>query len=171
MLFEPATEADLPAVVDLANLAFRGAEGWNVESAYISGDRLSEALLRANLAAKPNAHLLVHREDGILLGTVLLEPLADGTWYLGLLTVRPDLQTRQLGRRLLAAAEAFAHARGARRIRMQVVNVRDALIAWYERRGYALTGESEPFPYGDDRFGRPLRDDLAFVVLERSLPA
>jgi ribosomal protein S18 acetylase RimI-like enzyme len=171
MLFEPAAEADLPAVVDLANLAFRGAEGWNVESDYISGDRLSEPLLRADLAAKPDAHLLVHREGGILLGTVLLEPLADGAWYLGLLTVRPDLQTRQLGRRLLAAAEDFARARGGRCIRMRVVNVRETLIAWYERRGYALTGESEPFPYGDDRFGRPLRDDLAFVVLERSLPA
>jgi hypothetical protein len=54
-------------------------------------------------------------------------------------------------------------------MRMRVINVRDTLIAWYERRGYALTGETEPFPYGDDRFGRPLRDDLCFVVLERGL--
>jgi hypothetical protein len=59
--------------------------------------------------------------------------------------------------------------RGGKRIRMQVVNVRDALIAWYLRRGYRKTGETEPFPYGDDCFGAPLRDDLSFLVLEKNL--
>jgi hypothetical protein len=52
---------------------------------------------------------------------------------------------------------------------MSVVNVRDALIAWYVRRGYHKTGETEPFPYGDDRFGAPLRDDLSFLVLAKDL--
>jgi hypothetical protein len=52
---------------------------------------------------------------------------------------------------------------------MTVIQVRDTLIAWYERRGYSLTGETKPFPYGDDRFGRPLRNDLHFVVLEKTL--
>ena len=46
---------------------------------------------------------------------------------------------------------------------------RAELIAWYERRGYVRTGETRPFPYGDERFGRPLRDDLHFVVLEKAL--
>jgi ribosomal protein S18 acetylase RimI-like enzyme len=84
-----------------------------------------------------------------------------------MLTVRPDLQDRRLGRRLLEDAEAYVLARGARRIRMTVVAVRDTLIAWYERRGYRLTGEREPFPYEDQRFGAPNRDDLYFVVLEK----
>jgi hypothetical protein len=52
---------------------------------------------------------------------------------------------------------------------MHVVNVRDALIAWYLRRGYRKTGETEPFPYSDDRFGAPLRDDLSFLVPEKEL--
>ena len=52
---------------------------------------------------------------------------------------------------------------------MHVVNVRDALIAWYLRRGDHKTGETEPFPYGDDRFGAPLRDDLSLPVLEKKL--
>ena len=54
-------------------------------------------------------------------------------------------------------------------MRMKVVSVRDTLTAWYERRGYHLTGETSPFPYGDTRFGSPRRDDLCFVVLEMSL--
>ena len=52
---------------------------------------------------------------------------------------------------------------------MTVVNVRDTLIAWYRRRGYILTGEAEPFPYDDARFGVPKRDDLSFVVLRKRL--
>jgi hypothetical protein len=52
---------------------------------------------------------------------------------------------------------------------MTVVNVRDTLIAWYVRRGYTLTGETEPFPYGDIRFGVPRRDDLHFVILRKRL--
>jgi hypothetical protein len=59
--------------------------------------------------------------------------------------------------------------RGGRGIRMTVVNVRDALINWYMRRGYSLTGETEPFPYGNNRFGIPKRDDLHFVVLRKHL--
>ncbi|HEY1994129.1 MAG TPA: GNAT family N-acetyltransferase, partial [Edaphobacter sp.] len=144
--------------MDLANLAFRGSganASWNTEAVFIEGQRLDESLLKEELAAKPEAQLLTHREepDGPLLGTVLLEERKDGVWYLGLLTIRPDLQKRQLGRGLLAAAEEFARARGGRRIRMTVVNVRDTLIAWYQRRGYTVTGETQAFPYGDERFG------------------
>jgi GNAT superfamily N-acetyltransferase len=174
MLLHHAVEADYAGVVDLANLAFRGTganASWNTEAVFIEGQRLDESLLREDLAAKPEARLLTYRDeaDGPLLGTVLLEERDGGVWYLGLLSIRPDLQKRQLGRRLLAAAEDFARERGGRRIRMTVVNVRDTLIAWYQRRGYRLTGETQAFPYGDDRFGRPLRDDLHFVVLEKDI--
>jgi GNAT superfamily N-acetyltransferase len=174
MFLDRAVEADYSHIIDLINLAFRGVgplSSWNSEADFIEGQRLTEFLLREELAAKPDALLLTYREDGNgeLLGTVWLEPKNDGVWYLGLLTVRPDLQKRQMGRALLAAAESFAKERGARRIRMAVVNLRKTLIAWYERRGYLLTGEIQPFPYDDERFGRPLRGDLHFVLLEKDI--
>jgi len=174
MFLHPAVEADYAGIVDLANLAYRGSgsrASWNTEAVFIEGQRLDDSLLREELAAKPGAQLLTYRDgpDGPLLGTVLLEEQKEGAWYLGLLTVRPDLQKMQLGRGLLAAAEDFARARGGWRIRMTVVNVRDTLIAWYQRRGYRLTGETQPFPYGDERFGKPLRNDLHFVVLEKDI--
>jgi ribosomal protein S18 acetylase RimI-like enzyme len=173
MLLNPAVEADYPEIIDLVNLAYRGtgpSASWNIEN-FIEGQRLNDSLLREDLAAKPETHLLTCRDDpdGPLLGTVLLDPKKDGVWYLGLLTVRPDLQKRKLGRALLAAAENFAKERGARCIQMTVINVRDILIAWYERRGYTLIDETRPFPYGDERFGKPLRDDLYFVVLQKDL--
>ncbi len=79
------------------------------------------------------------------------------------------MQNRQMGRTLLAAAEAYARERGGTRIRKTVLHVREGLIAWYGRRGYTKTGETEPFPYEDERFGKPLRDDLHFVMLEREI--
>ena len=175
MLLELATEIDYPAIIDLINLAFRGVAGeqasWNIESGIIEGQRMNDSLLREELSHSPNANLLVHRDPstGAIVGTVWLDHKGDGVWYLGLLTVRPALQKQHLGSRLLLAAEEFGLERGARSIRMTVVNLRHALIAWYQRRGYALTGETIPYPYGDDRFGRPLRDDVHFLVLEKHL--
>jgi hypothetical protein len=52
---------------------------------------------------------------------------------------------------------------------MTVISVRDDLIAWYERRGYRRTGRMTPFPYGDERFGVPLRTDLRFELLVKPL--
>lgn len=114
--------------------------------------------------------MLKDAEGAPPLGSVWLEPVGDGEiWYLGMLTIRPDLQDRQLGRTLLAQAEAWAAKAGARRIRMTVIGLRDSLIAWYERRGYAATGETRPFPYDNREVGTALRPDLDFVVLEKAL--
>jgi len=174
MLLEHAREPDYPAIIDLVNAAYRGhgaVESWNIESGIIEGTRLTDSLLREDLAAKPHAHFLVHRdpESQAIIGTVWLEPVGTDAWYLGLFTIDPVLQKQHLGRELLSASEDFAKARGAKTIRMGVLNVRDALIAWYQRRGYNRTDKTEPFPYGDNRFGKPLRDDLVFVILEKQL--
>jgi GNAT superfamily N-acetyltransferase len=169
----PASDAEIPAVADLVNSAYRGQsarQGWTHEADYLGGQRTDAQTLRADLAGQPGARLLVWRDgaEGPL-GCVWLEPAEEAVWYLGLLTVRPDLQARRLGRTILEAAEALAVRQGVRRMRMTVVAIRHELIAWYERRGYARTGETRPFPYGDRRFGEPRRDDLSFVVLEKAL--
>jgi len=90
-------------------------------------------------------------------------------WYLGSLTVDPAVQNEGLGRRLLTASEDWVRAQGGRDMKMTVVNVRDSLIAWYVRRGYHVTAETEPFPYDDARFGTPKRPDLQFAVLRKHL--
>ena len=176
MLLERVVEADYADVVALANLAYRGtgrqegeAASWNIEAGLVAGPRLMEETLREDLIAKPE--LLVWREvaGGPLMGTVWMQNRGDGVWYLGLLTVRPDVQDRGLGRALLAAAESYARERGGQRITMTVLSGRDVLMGWYERRGYRKTGETQPYPYGDGRLGRPLRDDLHFVVMEREI--
>ncbi len=167
----PALPDALDEIADLVNRAYRGTEGWTHEGEYIDGQRTDPHTLRADLAAAPKAELLTLRDtaDGPLLGVVWLEPTDKDVWYLGMLTVRPDIQDRQLGRGLLAEAEAHVKRGGGRRVRMTVVSLREPLIAWYVRRGYVLTGETEPFPYENQTLGAPRRDDLAFVVLEKGI--
>jgi ribosomal protein S18 acetylase RimI-like enzyme len=96
----------------------------------------------------------------------------DGTAdaHFGMFAVRPRSQGGGIGRRLVGAAErhALEHL-GATTMRMHVIRQREELIAWYRRLGYEPTGETAPFPYGDERFGQPRRDDLEFIVLQREL--
>jgi ribosomal protein S18 acetylase RimI-like enzyme len=173
-MYLPVADNDIPVIAKLMNRAYRGAEnssGWTSEEAFLLGNRTTEDLLRVDINEKPSASLLKWQDDPVegIAGCVWLEPLNENTWYLGSLAIEPRRQNGGLGRTMLAAAEAWLHERGAKRVRMTVINVREALIAWYLRRGYSKTGATEPFPYGDDRFGKPLREDLCFVVLEKSI--
>ena len=169
----PATAADYPAVIALTNRAYREASGqasWKVET-LVGGQRIDKALLRDDLS-QPGAILLLARDEGgDYVGHVRLDASDNGVWYLAMLTVNPDRQDGGMGRILLAAAENYARIHGAQRIRMSVIHQRTELIAWYERRGYVRTGETQPFPYGDPRFGTPTRADLFFEMLERDLGA
>jgi ribosomal protein S18 acetylase RimI-like enzyme len=123
------------------------------------------------MRASPLAQLLVVHDpaSGALRGSVWLEPRSPTVWYLGSLTVDPRGQNSGLGRRILDAAERRMAGLGAIRVVIDVLNVRGALIAWYERRGYKLTGASHAFPYEDNRYGVPQRADLVFLELEKDL--
>jgi len=170
----PAADSDLSAIAAFVNAAYRGDSsrlGWTTEADFLGGQRTDEVWLRDELATKPEALLLTLRDapGGPLLGCVWLEPESPDVWYLGMFTVRPDMQKRGLGRTLLAEAEAAVRERGARRMSLGVLNVRNVLKEWYMRRGYAPTGQTHPFPYGDTRFGVPNRDDLCFTMFEKQL--
>jgi ribosomal protein S18 acetylase RimI-like enzyme len=87
--------------------------------------------------------------------------------YLGMLTVRPELQGKGLGAQLMQAAEAFAKTNGCKKIKMTVITSRDTLIAYYQRKGFVDTGERQPFP-NDPKFGIP-KQPLEFMVMEKEI--
>lgn len=166
-----AQAADLAALHALVERAYRGDSaraGWTHEADLLGGQRTDMDALAAMLA-DADQHLLLAWDGEALIGCVNVRRLGDGRGYLGLLTVEPALQSAGLGRLLIAAAEDAARGWGAAAMEMTVIVQRDTLIAWYQRRGYALTGERRPFPLDDARFGLPTRRDLEFVVLEKPL--
>ena len=173
MNLRPAAETELDDLVDLINQAYRHTgttASWNAESGIFEGLRITRALLQQDLDAKPDAYFLVHRPPEKRNPGLRLAGACGRRHVVSRTLCHPaQLQAQHLGRSLLAAAEAFVLAHGGRRIRMSVLSVRRSLIAWYERRGYARAGKTEPFPYGDDRYGIPLRDDLYFEILRRAI--
>ena len=171
LVIRHAVAADAPAIAARVQSAYRGEgarRGWTTEAQLIPGERISPAEV-AVLIARPDSAILLAEERATLAGCVHVEA-AGGVGHLGLLAVDPELQTGGLGRRLVAAAEALARGPfGAGEMRMQVVHSRGELIAWYERLGYARTGETAPFPFANADLGLPPEVDLHFVVLARRL--
>jgi GNAT superfamily N-acetyltransferase len=171
-----ADVSDVDAVVALVESAYRGEPsraGWTTEADLLDGRRTDAAAV-TDIVAGPGVLLLADDAGGQLVACCQLEPVSikEGppACYFGLFAVDPGRQGGGIGDRLLAAAENTARDRfSATVMEMTVIAQRDALIAWYERRGYARTGETRPFPYCDERFGLPRRDDLFFVVLAKAL--
>lgn len=166
-----ATPADIPALHALIESAYRGesaTRGWSHEADLLGGQRTDEDAL-ADIIADPAQTILLAEAEGAPVGCVCVADRGERGGYLGMLTVRPDLQAAGLGRRLLDAAEAHARGFGARTMEMTVIHRRADLIAWYLRRGYVDTGRTAPFPLDDPRFGLPKTRDLHFVVLAKTL--
>ncbi|MFJ5229083.1 GNAT family N-acetyltransferase [Kitasatospora sp. NPDC088391] len=169
--FRAAVAADVPALVALVESAYRGEAsrvGWTTEADLLDGRRTDEEGV-AELMGRPDSLVLVAELAGAPVACCHLERRG-GAGYFGMFAVSPAAQGGGLGRRVLARAEEWARTEwGADRMEMTVIEQRADLIAWYERRGFARTGEFEPFPYGDERFGVPLRPDLRFAKLSKSL--
>lgn len=170
--FRAATAADIPALVALVTSAYRGdssRRGWTTEADVLDGDRIDPDMLLHDIRRARSRVILAER-DGDLLACAHVAEEADGAGYFGMFSVRPELQGGGVGKALLAESERVARDEWRLpAMRMTVIDVRDTLIAFYERRGYRRTGIHKPFPYGDPRYGLPKRDDLRFEVLEKLL--
>ncbi|MFF8797170.1 GNAT family N-acetyltransferase [Streptomyces globisporus] len=171
LAFRDATEADVPALVALIESAYRGDSSrtdWTTEADILQGQRTDEQGVRDVIGA-PASRLLAVERGGELVACCQLEHRGDAA-YFGMFAVRPGLQGGGLGKLIIAEAERAAkESWGVGEMHMTVIPVRDDLIAWYERRGYRRTGALTPFPYGDERFGIPQRDDLAFELLVKTI--
>ncbi|MFJ3821213.1 GNAT family N-acetyltransferase [Streptomyces nodosus] len=171
LTFRDATDADADALVALIESAYRGESsrtGWTTEADLLEGQRTDpEGVL--GVVKSPDSRLLTVERDGTIVACCQLEHRGEHA-YFGMFAVSPALQGAGLGKAVIAEAERMARRTwGVSEMHMTVISVRDDLIAWYERRGYRRTGRMTPFPYGDERFGIPQRDDLQFELLVKSL--
>lgn len=148
-MIRPATLADLPALHRVIERAYRGDSarlGWTHEADLLSDTRTDLPTLQA-IVADPAQVLLVLFEGNSPLGCVNVADCGEGVAYLGMLCIDPERQGEHLGRTLMTAAED--HARtvfGLTTIEMTVIEQRHELIAYYQRRGWRVTGERRPFP-------------------------
>ena len=169
--FRLAQNQDVEAVVGLVNSAYRGESsrrGWTTEADLLGGQR-TDAREITSLLRPPDSLLVLGYGDGQLLACFHLQH-EHAAVSLGLFAIDPRRQGEGLGRQCLSHAESLARQRWlAGTMRMTVISERSELIAYYQRKGYELTGEREPFPMRDERFGLPKVEHLEFVVLEKPL--
>jgi ribosomal protein S18 acetylase RimI-like enzyme len=173
LVFRRATSADIPSIVELVTMAYRGEasrEGWTSEADLVGGQRVDADVLTDDIHRYDSVVILAERGDA-LVGCAHIERMAPGRAYFGMFAVRPAGQAQGHGKKILAEAERTAVAEwGVSVMEMTVLDLRAELLDFYQRRGYRRTGIHKAFPYGDERFGVPTRDDLRLEVLEKDLP-
>src|SRR4051812_21116801 len=169
--FRTATVADVPQLVALVESAYRGESsrmGWTTEADLLDGRRTDADDVTAAVTGA-DSRMIVGEFDGDLVACCHLQhrgPYA----YFGMFAVRPAAQAGGLGKRLLAEAERVARDElGVPAMHMTVIRQRTDLIAWYIRRGYLRTGQRQPFPHSDERFGKPRTAELEFELLIKEL--
>ena len=169
--FRAATVEDLDALVALVTSAYRGdasRAGWTTEADFLDGNRIDVDVLREDIERPRSTVLIAERGSDMLACAHVCED--HGAGYFGMFSVQPGIQGGGIGKQVLAEAERIVREDwGLPAMRMTVIDIRESLMAFYERRGYVRTGIKKPFPYGDVRFGIPLRDDLRFEVMEKAL--
>lgn len=170
--YRRALAGDVDLIVQLVHSAYRGESsraGWTTEADLLDGQRTDPQEV-AELVSDASKRLLLSELSGELCGCVLVKHEPPAVAHIGMFAVRPTLQGRGLGKGLLAEAERVARSDfQVSRAEMTVIEQRPDILAWYRRLGYLPTGASEPFPYGNPRFGLPRRPDLRFVVLAKPL--
>lgn len=183
-----AETKDIEALKQLLDRCYRQAEGWTNEANLVAGIRTTQAEL-ASVLATPKHYIFIYpktdtgerggKEAGELLGCIAVEfkekanasKSANNDAYIGMFAVHPDLQGAGVGNVILEAAETFANRhlqtkKQPYRLTMSILSHRPELLAYYQRRGYQLTGHSEPFPV-DGNNGEPKREDLQLLELEK----
>jgi len=168
----------LVALIERAYRGEDDAGGWNSEAHLLKGPRTSNDEI-ATLIAREDSRFIIAEADGRLIGCCLVQGLnrdpvrnwssADAPHieagastpctptvsdtnaaYFGMFAIDPTIHGGGLGKTLIAEAERRVQALwAANQMVMTVINLRTALIAWYERRGYRLTGATLPFPFND----------------------
>ncbi|MBN2972001.1 GNAT family N-acetyltransferase [Roseomonas aeriglobus] len=156
--------ARLHLVIERAYRGETARRGWTHEADLLSGPRTTEHVL-TEIVGDPRQRLLSAWLGPEPVGCVAIADRGGGLAYLGQLCVEPELQAGGIGRQLIGAAEATAATVfRADRIEMTVIESRIELIAYYQRRGYAVTGERRDFPIA-------LEPPLYMSVLEKPLRA
>ena len=161
---------EAPQIAALIERAYRGPEsktGWTNEADLLTGPRTSVDEIAA-LLRDPLARFVVAAGGAGDLAACALVRKEHTSGYFGMFAVRPNVQGAGLGRQMLDAAEQQIKATWRlHTVYMTVINLREDLIAYYERRGYKRTGETKPFPF--DVAPGATRTDFHLVVLRKHI--
>jgi ribosomal protein S18 acetylase RimI-like enzyme len=134
----PATIADVPAIVDIVNQAYRH---------YIARMGKLPGPMLDDYAARVLEGTVWVLEEGAVIGAIIVLLPASNYLLLDNIAVSPTRQGFGLGRRLLAFAEAEAMRRGYREIRLYTHETMVENQRLYASIGYVETGRGAEAGY------------------------
>lgn len=163
-----ACNADAINIASLVNRAYRPPPeqaGWTHEGNLVAGERTSaEQVL--SLFHEQSAILVLCRGQSEIVACVHVQGDQSGA-YIGMLATDPTVQAKGLGKQMLFHAETYAveHFK-ASVFKMSVLSSRPELLAFYERRGYVLTGDVGDYPLSAG-VGQPLVEGIHVLSLTK----
>lgn len=175
--FRIATPEDAPAIRQLVQAAFQAADtrqDWTADMDLNIRFRLTVEEVMPRIISPDGAIVMAFvttddNGDESLVASVEVAKRSNDLARLSMLAVDQQHQRGGIGREILAHAERYCQQRwGVTKFGLDALSTRQALIAWYMRRGYQKTGETVPFPV--EKFSDlALPEDLCFVQLEKDL--
>lgn len=191
VFLRPALAADIAKLETLLNRSYLFEEGWTNEKSLVGGIRTNVDELKS-VIDDDQQHLFVYpqtdtaqqdgKETGEILGCINIG-MEGNSAYIGFFAVNPDLQGSGVGSAMLEEAEVLAQrylantditsasltpeqSANDQSIKMLVLNGRDKMLAYYQRRGYVCTGNTQAFSENDSE-GNPKQKALYFIEIEK----
>ena len=129
---------------------------WTTEKAFVDGIRITNEQLSGDLSRSNFKLFIGENEQGLLVACIGLS-FDHNSVEIGTFAIDSSVQNLGYGKQMLNYVEAYV-AQSCSEVRdliMYVLDVRSELIAYYQRRGYQITGHTEPYPVNAN-VGQPL---------------
>ncbi|KAM3559444.1 hypothetical protein MY1884_003440 [Beauveria asiatica] len=176
LTFRRATADDAPRLRHLMEHAFSTKDSrpnWTGDEELASNYTLKLESMQAVLAMDGLVTFAVLNEAGDIIASVNVGKKGDDTGRIGGLIVQDGYQRGGVGGQVLTYAEEYCKREwGVRKLSLNALSTRTALLAWYRSREYRETGQKSAFPRDDDRFAScTIPEDLCFVEMSKDLYA
>ena len=129
---------------------------WTTEKAFVDGIRITNEQLSGDLSRSNFKLFIGENEQGLLVACIGLS-FDHNSVEIGTFAIDSSIQNLGYGKQMLNYVEVYV-AQSCMEVRdliMYVLDVRSELIAYYQRRGYQITGHTAPYPVNAN-VGRPL---------------
>lgn len=173
----PAKIEDVGTLHGIIHASYRTTDSWTTEHHLVSGERISQDGIKKLIEDDVDRIFVAGvrgEEDSPPAGCICAElvrnhpdvDLPNDHAMLGLFAVDPKHQSRGVGTQLLSHALDYIKEEGSCRFAtIWVIEQREDIIAWYERKGFVHTGKRIPFVFPD----LALVSDMHFKVMQKAL--
>ncbi|TQW01304.1 hypothetical protein V2A60_002311 [Cordyceps javanica] len=173
LAFRRATLDDAPRLRDLMEHAFStndSRSNWTGDAELASKFTVQLENMQQDLAAENLLTFAVmDKAGGDIIASVNVGKKGDDRGHIAGLIVQDEYQRGGVGGQVLHYAEEYCRREwGVKKLSLNALSTRTALLAWYKSRGYRETGETSPFPRNAACFASlAIPEDLCFIEMQK----